>query len=130
MSGHRKLTREAWQAEARERFGDDAQTWRFVCPSCRHEAAVADWKAVEAPAGAIAFSCIGRWQKDSKRAADAAFKGAGGPCNYTGGGLFGLNPVTVVDDEGREHSMFEFAAPAIAGEAVQTARPETQAGAT
>ncbi len=37
------------------------------------------------------------------------FKKAGGPCNYAGGGLIGLNPVQVIGDSGRITRMFAFA---------------------
>jgi hypothetical protein len=38
-----------------------------------------------------------------------AFSQDGGPCNYAGGGLFRLNPVTVVDPDGIENHAFDFA---------------------
>lgn len=100
-----KMTAAEWQAEAVRRFGKDASAWRFVCPVCKHVASVADWEAAGAPEGAIAFACVGRWRQGARD----AFGGKGpGPCNYTGGGLFGLNPVTVVDGNS-EHRMFAFA---------------------
>lgn len=105
-----RLTYEEWIAEGKRRFGETTDDWRFVCPSCGHVASVKDWKAAGAPAGTIAFSCVGRWS-DSPR--DAFGKGPG-PCNYTGGGLFRLNPVTVVLDTGK-HEVFAFAEPADAG---------------
>lgn len=102
-----------WIAEAKRRFGDDSHAWKFVCPSCGHVASVGDWKEAGAPENAIAFSCVGRYAKDGSPVemtrADKAFKGKGGPCNYTGGGLFKLNPVTVIDIDGHRHQMFEFA---------------------
>ena len=86
--------------------------WRFVCPSCSHVASVGDWYAAGADDNAVAFSCVGRAAKPGsdieKTRADKAFKNAGGPCNYTGGGLFKLNPVAVEKD-GVTHTMFEFA---------------------
>lgn len=94
---------EAWQAEAARLFGPDPMLWRFVCPSCGHEASVADWKNAGAPSSAAAFSCVGRWTG----AGDATeFKRAGGPCNYAGGGLIRLNPVQI---EGHEIGAFAFA---------------------
>lgn len=92
-------------AEGRTRFGEQMRDWRFVCPACGHTASGEDYKAAGAPMGAIAFSCIGRWREGSRD----AFTGSGpGPCNYAGGGMFGLNPVVVVED-GKEHRVFEFA---------------------
>ena len=91
-----------WLAEAQRRFGNDPMAWRFVCPSCGHDASVKDWKDAGAPEGAVAFSCVGRYTGDGKSAAANAFKHGGGPCNYTGGGLFRLNPVAVDYGDGTE----------------------------
>lgn len=96
----------AWLSEARRRFGDDKMKWAFLCPSCGHRATVADWKEVGATEGEIAFSCIGRH-----------IKGAGelgcspGPCNYAGGGLFALNPVSITLEDGGVTTRFAFADP-------------------
>lgn len=101
----RRLTHAEWTAEGRQRFGK-TMDWRFVCPVCRHAASAADYRAAGAPWGAIGFSCVGRWCEGSRD----AFTGSGpGPCNYAGGGLFGLNPVVVVYEDGKEHRVFEFA---------------------
>ena len=81
---------EAWHAEAARLFGDDQLKWRFVCPSCGHVAAVEDWKDAGAPPTAVAFSCVGRWTGSTKTLGQKP-----GPCNYAGGGLFGLNPVSI-----------------------------------
>ena len=101
----RTLTITEWREEAAARFGTEQAGWRFVCPCCGHIASIQDWKDAGAPEGAIAFSCVGRWA-GAKR---AAIEGTGpGPCNYAGGGLFNLNPVTVLQGEGK-HRVFEFA---------------------
>lgn len=101
----RTLTADEWRAEACTRFGDHRPAWRFVCPCCGHVASIQDWRDAGAPEGAFAFSCIGRWT-GAKR---AAFEGTGpGPCNYAGGGPFNLNPVTVLQGDGK-HRVFEFA---------------------
>jgi len=98
-----------WLVEAKKRFGDDAMDWKFVCPSCGHIARIQDWKDAGAPEGAVAFACLGRYIGDPAVAADKAFKRAGGPCNYTGGGLFGLNPISVEMENGTERRTFAFA---------------------
>lgn len=110
------MTKEEWTAEAKRRFGDNPDQWRFVCPSCGHVASVGDWKAADATSGSIAFSCIGRWVKgdDAK-----TFKKKGGPCQYAGGGLFKLNPITVIDEAGKEHRVFDFASPTPHRQAIQ-----------
>lgn len=98
-------TPDAWRAEASRRFGDDPLQWRFVCPSCGHVAKVQDWKDVGAPSGAIAFSCIGRYQKGGK---DAFSKKGEGPCNYTTGGLINISPIKVKDGANTQY-VFAFA---------------------
>lgn len=103
----RKITFAEFAAEARRRFGDDQLAWKFQCPACGHVASVRDWKDAGAPETAIAFSCVGRWLPKSR---DAFSNDRGpSPCNYAGGGLFKLNPLTVVHSGGREYQMFEFA---------------------
>lgn len=103
----RKITEKEWRAEGEALFGSDLMNWKFVCPVCGHIASRADWHAAGAPSNATGFSCVGRWT-EAKR---GAFEGKGkGPCNYAGGGLFRLNPVSVTPDFGGEPiAMFEFA---------------------
>lgn len=109
----RTVTHSAWMQEAKQRFGPDPKAWRFVCPSCAHVASVQDWMDAEAGQGAVAFSCIGRYLDkgaSSVATAQADFKRGGGPCNYTGGGLIGLNPVSVDFEDGSQpRPTFEFA---------------------
>lgn len=103
----RRVTFTDWQAEGVRLFGEDRRAWRFICPACGHVASVADWMAAGAKEGEVGFSCIGRRQPKPR---DAFVKGEG-PCNYAGGGLFRLNPVTVVgdvDSPERESELFEF----------------------
>ncbi|WP_371436157.1 VVA0879 family protein [Polaromonas sp.] len=107
-----KMTPEEWRAEAISRFGPNKMKWRFVCPSCSHVASAEDWKEAGAPEGSVGFSCVGRYQPEGpgdEALAAAAFKGKGGPCNYSGGGLFGLNPVHVDLEDGKSVHMFAFA---------------------
>jgi hypothetical protein len=97
-----------WVAEGERRFGADREAWRFVCPVCGFVQTPADYRKAggEHAEGLIAFSCIGRLMPDPRK----AFGGKGpGPCNYAGGGLFGLNPVTVTAPDGKQHHMFAFA---------------------
>ena len=112
MSESVKFTHADWKAEAVRRFGADPLGWKFVCPSCGHVASVKDWKDAGAPEGAVAFSCIGRYTgaDDAK-----TFGRVGGHCNYTGGGLFRLNPVEV-EFEGKVEAVFAFAEVAVAVE--------------
>lgn len=97
------MTEQEWHEEGVRRFGPDEMTWKFVCPACGHIATPADWKKVGASESHVAFSCVGRFMDKSR---DAFAKGSG-PCNYAGGGLIGLNPVSL---EGRKGRFFAFAA--------------------
>ena len=94
-----------WYAEGRRRFGPDMRQWRFVCPCCGHTAKAGEW--VDAGAERMAaFSCIGRAVGAKRK----AFGGKGdGPCDYAGGGLFGLNPVKVTHPDGTANRHFAFA---------------------
>lgn len=99
------MTHAEWLAEGERRFGKAIDAWRFVCPVCKVETTAKEWKDAGAPEGAIGFSCVGRWT-----ASRDALNGKGpGPCNYTGGGLFALNPVTVVFPDGEKMKAFDFA---------------------
>jgi hypothetical protein len=93
-----------WRAEAVKRFGDDPMNWKFICPVCGHVASTKDYKEAGAPHGAVAFSCVGRWLPEEAR--DALGGEGDGPCNYTGGGLIKLNPVTIED---ADFKVFDFA---------------------
>lgn len=100
----RRISHTDWLAEGRRRFGDDVMKWKFVCPSCGHVASVQNWKDVGATEGEIAFSCVGRHLPNAKTLGKRP-----GPCNYAGGGLFKLNPVTVEMEDDGEADRFEFA---------------------
>lgn len=110
----KKMTYAEWKAEGERRFGPDMMKWKFICPVCKHVASVQDWKDAGASEGEIGFSCVGRHIPGSKD----AFRDEGtGPCTYAGGGLFKLNPVTVlvqrrlgdVNSAWVEHDVFDFA---------------------
>jgi len=103
-----QFTHAEWTAEAEQRFGKDPLNWKFKCPCCGYVASVKDWKAAGASSGVVAFSCVGRYRPEGMQR--DAFKGRGsGPCNYAGGGLFGLNPVRVLMPDGKTLELFEFA---------------------
>lgn len=88
----REITQDQWEAEGKRRFGEDWMDWKFVCPMCKHVASMKDWKEVGASEGEVAFSCVGRHMEEAR---SAMFSKGGGPCDYTGGGLFQLNPIHV-----------------------------------
>jgi hypothetical protein len=101
------MTLTAWEAEGRARFGEDRHAWQFVCPVCQHVASARDYQRAGAPAGAVAFSCVGRWIEGS---GEAFRRDQKGPCTYAGGGLFRLNPITITDEHGKTvGELFAFA---------------------
>lgn len=112
-----KMTLEEWRAKAAELFGADHMKWKFVCPVCKHVASVEDWKNAGASVNSAGFSCVGRWAGVNPETAKGDVGPNGiegkGPCNYAGGGLFKLNPVTVVDPDGHEMHCFAFADEAV-----------------
>lgn len=107
------ITLEEWRAKGATLFGDDPMKWKFVCPVCEHVASVQDWKDAGAPQDSAGFACVGRWAGVNEEVAKGNFGPNGivgrGPCNYAGGGLFKLNPVTVIDPDGHKMQCFAFA---------------------
>lgn len=106
---HRTITLEAWKAEGVLRFGSEQIHWKFQCPVCGVVSAALDWKAAGAPVGAVGFACVGRWLDTKRRAFGESQATVSQPCDYSGGGLFGLNPVTVQAPDGTEVCLFDFA---------------------
>lgn len=92
----RHVHHKTWFKEGTSLFGADPMQWKFICPVCGHIASTKEWMDAGATSGAVAFSCIGRWQE-----------GVG--CDYSGGGFIGLNPVTVLHEDGTTQCVFEFA---------------------
>lgn len=103
----RVVTYDQWCTEGELRFGPQRAEWQFICPSCGKIAKAQDWLDAGAPAGQIAFSCIGRSCPDTGEAFPKEKHGRG--CNYAGGGLFPINPVGVVFEEGGTVHFFDFA---------------------
>lgn len=102
------MTEAEWLAKGVELFGEDKMTWKFRCPICGYVACGYDYKALKdngANGGHVGYSCIGRFVRNlPKREANGP-----GPCDYAGGGLIQLNPVTVIYKDGRQVDVFEFA---------------------
>jgi phage FluMu protein Com len=98
-----KLTEKEWHAEGVKRYGDDKKEWKFRCPSCKVSTQVQEWLDNEAQ-NQIAFSCIGR-----STGSENSLGSKEQPCNYAGGGLFKLNPLTIIYPDGTEGDAFNFA---------------------
>jgi len=107
----RRVLLEVWQAEARQRFGDDAARWKFQCPACGHVQQPEDFRQFpNAKPEDAAFNCIGRFLPTAERRdAFGSQTTPKSPCNYTLGGLFRLVSTVVVDPDGGEYQVFEFA---------------------
>lgn len=103
-----KFNLKDWLAKAKELYGNDPINWKFKCANCGHvqsgndfiQAKVTDWDS------AFYFSCIGRWT-----GGEGTLGNKKSPCNYTLGGLFCLAKVYVIDEDGKEYPVFEFADP-------------------
>ena len=101
------MTREEWINDGKQLFGDDMLKWKFVCPSCSHIQTPEDFRQYKdkgATPDTAYFNCIGRYDGHE----DVDMCSGKSPCNYTGGGLFGLNPVEVTHD-GKTIRVFSFA---------------------
>jgi len=107
------MTLEEYMAEAERRFGPDRLNWRWVCPACHHVASAREYKDAGAPSSAPGLDCIGRYGNLQRRTAFGTNSEGPGPCDYSSGGLFNVNPVRV-SHEGRDHYVFELAPPVTA----------------
>lgn len=103
-----------WHEKASKLFGKEAKNWRFVCPICKTVQTAQDFIDVgvleETAKTSIAVECIGRFipKKQSQKAFECKKMIQGTPCDYTGYGLFKLNPVPVLFDDGKIFNAFSF----------------------
>lgn len=101
MEQIKSYTMDQWNAEGVKRFGENVDNWLFVCPKCKTIQSVKELKEVT-PEGEdwrsyIAFSCIGRFNKEKKG------------CNWTLGGLFRIHTAEIVHEKSIPRPIFEFA---------------------
>lgn len=113
----RRVSKDEWLREGAAKFGDDPRDWQFVCPNCKHIQTIGDFIRLRA-AGEFEgspevayYACMGRYDK---RIPEGKVGTLGDPkeyCDYTLGGFFPLTKTVVIDDEGKEKRVFEFAEP-------------------
>ena len=103
LEGKQKVMKfKDWQAQLTERFGENPDNWKFVCPSCGHVQSVADFKAINKDPNLAYSCCIGRYTDHNDKAGKHG-------CNYAVNGLFHLNKTTVISDEFIPVKVFEIA---------------------
>jgi hypothetical protein len=109
MGTKTEFTFEEWKNKGKELFGIDRKKWKFKCPACGFIQTFEDFikaGATEDEAyGMIGFSCVGRVMKEKGQ----FLKDSKQPCNYAGGGLITLNPLTITTPDGEKHNFFDFA---------------------
>lgn len=87
---------EEWIAKGEKLFGPDRLKWKFVCPSCGNIQSVADFRQFKdrnATPRDANYICIGRLDGHI----NVPMFTKPGPCNYSSGGLFNINPITIKD---------------------------------
>lgn len=101
-----------WHKLASDKFGNDARHWKFICPICKTPQTAQDFINAGVPEAdaktSIAVECIGRWLPNSEKAFGEKKRKKGVPCNYAGYGLFKLNPVPVLFEDGTVFNAFDF----------------------
>lgn len=112
----KRMSKQEWLAKGKELFGDDPKVWRFKCACCGHVQTIGDFIKLrdlglwEGDAQTAYHSCIGRYDPRIPEKEVGKLDGEGkSPCDYTLGGLIVLAKTVVVDGEGNEHKVFEFA---------------------
>lgn len=111
----RTVTLDEFQNELRAQGVKSHDDFAFRCPICKTIQSSRD--LVKAGAGRtfddvqkyLAFSCVGRFTKAGPWKKDEP---PGRGCDWTLGGLFKLNDLTVVTPDGERHPRFEIATPA------------------
>lgn len=111
-----RIPKKEWSALGRKLFGKDPRKWKFVCACCGHVQTIGDFIELrdlglwDGDAQIAYHNCIGRYDTRIKDKDIGRLDGRGkSPCDYTLGGLFCLAKTFVVDEDGNEHAVFEFA---------------------
>ena len=114
-----KYTLQEWLDEGAQRFGEDINNWRFVCPACGRVNIGREFKELGASTNSIYFNCIGRYNGKGAKWGGNRKKGEPPPefgCDWSAGGLFATlgNGDSVVNETGEEIDVFAFAAAEVA----------------
>ena len=105
-----------WLEKAKKLYGENPGDWKFKCPICHTIQTAKDFVnaglSKEEASTSIAQECIGRYLPEKQKAfgdrkKDKFVKGV--PCNYAGYGLFKLNPIEIIMDDGTKYQAFDFA---------------------
>ena len=111
-----QMSIEDWMAKGKELFGEDPKRWKFKCACCGHVQTIGDFIELrdlglwDGDAGVAYYNCIGRYDSRIPEKELGKLDGKGkSPCDYTLGGLISLAKTIVVDGDGNEHKVFEFA---------------------
>lgn len=109
------LTLEEWVAQGTVRYGPDRRCWRFRCPVCGHVQTAEDfepYRHLGATPGSAYEVCLGFFLPPGQRTTLHAPNAPGtpdSPCDYALFGLLRLADTTVLDEDGTEIPVFEFA---------------------
>ena len=102
-----KQTLTEWQEEAKNRFGDNPNSWKFVCPACGRVTSLKEFVDAGGDKNGVYQECIGR--VNGKGSPDGKDNGFG--CNWAAYGLFGNlgKGRIVITPKGNEIEVFDFA---------------------
>ena len=78
-----------WEAQIIERFGENPDNWKFVCPACGHVQSTADFMEINQDPNLAYSCCIGRYKGVNDKTGKHG-------CDYTVNGLIHLNKTTVI----------------------------------
>jgi hypothetical protein len=109
------MTQAELVAELRQRFGDDARQWTFICPICKTRQNANDFFATgqfKPGTGEVnkylGFSCIGRFTGAGPHKPGRA---PGRGCDWTLGGLLQVHELEIILPNGKRSPAMEMAAP-------------------
>ena len=105
----RTITKDEWEREGVELFGPHMLTWKFKCPGCGNIQSVEDFRKFKdqgATPNSAYQECIGRYTNG--KSFTHMKSGEKGPCDYAAYGLFDICHTTVILEDGKKISVFEW----------------------